>query len=254
MAITNALLIADVVHARHRQRKNAFRYRVFYLCFGLSQLSQMARMRLLSLDRFNLFGVHARDHAAETQGMEGWIRGLLTDWKIAHADGEIVLLTLPRVLGYVFNPVSFWFCLTKSGDLACVLSEVRNTFGERHCYLSYHEDGRPIDRDEWLESRKLFHVSPFIALDGYYRLRFAYGEESIGVWINHLDANGMVLSTSLTGKRHALSDGALLRCFFRYPLVTLKVIVLIHYQALKLISKGIPYTRKPAPPATEVSR
>jgi DUF1365 family protein len=158
------------------------------------------------------------------------------------------------VLGYVFNPVSFWFCLNRVGALVCVLSEVRNTFGERHCYLSFHDDGRAITPDEWLTSRKVFHVSPFMQVDGHYEFRFAYGEEKIGVWINHHDAQGLLLTTSLTGKRRPLTDAALLRCFFSYPMVTLKVIGLIHYQALRLIRKGIRYNRKPAPPVTEVSR
>jgi DUF1365 family protein len=254
MAITNGLLVADVAHARVRPTTNAFHYHVYYLCIPLMQRAALGGLRLLSQRGFNLFGLLARDHEVPPDGYEPWIRGLLREWNVNSADGEIVLLTLPRVLGYVFNPVSFWFCLNRAGALVCVLSEVRNTFGERHCYLSFHDDGRAITPDEWLTSRKVFHVSPFMQVDGHYEFRFAYGEEKIGVWINHHDAQGLLLTTSLTGKRRPLTDAALLRCFFSYPMVTLKVIGLIHYQALRLIRKGIRYNRKPAPPVTEVSR
>ncbi|MES2984646.1 MAG: DUF1365 domain-containing protein [Pseudomonadota bacterium] len=254
MGIAHGLLVADVVHTRHRPTRNHFHYHVYYFCLPLQQIAQLARLWLVSLERFNLFSFYARDHAATPATTESWVRDVLAEWKITHADGEMVLLTLPRVLGYVFNPVSFWFCCSKNGELACVLSEVRNTFGERHCYLSYHEDGRMIGADDWLESRKLFHVSPFLPVAGSYRFRFVYRDEKIGVWIDHHDADGLLLSTALTGKRRTLNDAALLWCFVRYPLVTFKVIGLIHYQALKLVLKGIRYRRKPAPPTTEVSR
>ena len=98
------------------------------------------------------------------------------------------------------------------------------------------------------------HVSPFIAVTGHYEFRIAYGAEAIGVWINHHDAEGLLLSTSVTGKRRALTTKSLLRCFLRYPLVTLRVIGLIHYQALRLFLKGVRYIRKPSPPLTEISR
>lgn len=254
MALSNGLIIADVAHARLRPQKNSFHYHVYYLCVPLAERIALKALRLLSLDGWNLFSLNARDHEVPIDGYEAWIRGVLTEYGVTHADGEIVLLTLPRVVGYVFNPVSFWFCLNAKGELACVLSEVRNTFGERHCYLSYHDNGRSIDADDWLTAQKIFHVSPFIPVEGHYAFRFAYGQEKIGVWINHHDADGLLLTTSLVGKRQPLTDARLLYCFFRYPLVTLKVIGLIHFQALKLIRKGIVYRRKPAPPLTEISR
>lgn len=254
MVVSNGLMVADVAHARLRPQKNNFHYHVYYLCVPLSHLAIIKKLRLLSVDAWNLFSLNARDHEVPKDGYEPWIRDVLAQYGVTQADGEIVLLTLPRVLGYVFNPVSFWFCLNTKGELACVLSEVRNTFGERHCYLSFHDDGRVIDKDDWLTAQKVFHVSPFMPVEGHYAFRFAYGEDKIGVWINHHDADGLLLTTSLVGKRQPLSDMALLKCFWRYPMVTLKVIGLIHFQALKLIRKGIVYHRKPAPPLTEISR
>lgn len=254
MALENGLLIAEVMHARHRPRSNAFRYGVYYLSFALSDLARLA-CGLLSLNRWNLFSFCERDHGAkDADSMEAWIRGTLAEWKIAEADGRIELVTLPRVLGYVFNPVSFWFCFDQENNLRAVLSEVCNTFREKHCYLSFNDDHRPITQDDWLRAEKVFHVSPFMDVSGHYLFRFAFREDRIGVWINHHDENGLMLSTSVTGKRYPLTSARLLWCFFRYPLVTFKVIGLIHYQALKLAVKGMRYRPKPLPPAAEVTR
>ena len=98
------------------------------------------------------------------------------------------------------------------------------------------------------------HVSPFVDVSGYYQFRFAYREDKIGVWIDHYDDEGLLITTSIAGKRTALNASGLLRAFFRYPLITVKVIVLIHYQALKLALKGVRYRRRPTPPSTEISR
>jgi uncharacterized protein len=254
MALENALLVADVTHARQRPKRNAFTYGVYYLCFALQDKSRLAN-GLLSLNSFNLFSFHERDHGARDGALlEPWIRGLLAEWNVPQADGRIVLLTLPRVLGHVFNPVSFWFCLDKQENLRAVLSEVCNTFGERHCYLCFHDDRRPIAGDDWLSAEKVFHVSPFIDVTGHYQFRFVYREDKIGVWIDYYDAEGLMLQTAVTGKRGPLTAASLLRCFFRYPLVTFKVIGLIHYQAARLVMKGMRYRPKPPPPVTEISR
>lgn len=253
MALDNAYMVADVAHARMHPKKNGFHYRVYYLCVALKDVPSLAKLRLFSLNRFNLFGFRDADYGHGTTP-EAWIRELLATWGVTTADGEVVLLTLPRVLGYAFNPVSFWFCLDKAGLLRAVLADVRNTFGERHGYLLFHDDQRPIGRDDWLKSEKIFHVSPFIEVTGHYEFRFIFGEEKIGVWINHHDAHGLLLTTSLVGKRQPLTSTSLFYAFFRYPLVTLKVIVLIHYQAIKLLLKGVRYRVKPPSPLLEISR
>ena len=253
MALRNALLTTQVMHARQRPKANRFNYRVYYFCLSPSNWPLLKKTGLVSLESFNLFSLRARDHG-RSKSPEDWIRQLLAEHNITAADGEIVLMTMPRILGYAFNPVSFWFCLDKHGRLRAVLADVSNTFGERHAYLLYHDDQRPIKRDDQLTSKKIFHVSPFIEVTGSYVFRFVYGPEAIGVWIDHYDNEGLLLVTSVTGKRRELNRAALLRCFFGYPLVTLKVILLIHYQALRLFFKGMRYHRKPAPPTMEVSR
>jgi DUF1365 family protein len=255
MAISNALLVADVFHARHIPKRHAFRYHVYYLCFPLSRMAELEATKTLGVNRPNLFSFREADHAqGRAVPAESWLRGLMQEWGVTQADGEIVLLTMPRVLGYVFNPVSFWFCLDKAGLLRAVYAEVNNTFGEQHGYWCFHDDQRPITPDDTLTTRKVFHVSPFFEVKGEYRFRFAYGEEKLGVWIDHDEDGQHVLSTALTGKRQPLTTRNLLYCFVRYPLVTLKVVTLIHYHALRLILKGIRYHVKPIPPIEEVSR
>lgn len=254
MALNHALMIADIVHARQRPKKHAFRYGVYYLCFDLEDLGRLP-CALLALNRWNLFSFYERDHGAgDGTSLDGWVRNVLYEWGLNEADGKIILLTLPRILGYVFNPVSFWFCLDKAGHLRAVLSEVCNTFRERHCYLSFHDDHRPISSDDWLRAEKVFHVSPFMDVKGYYLFRFAYRNEKIGVWIDHHNEEGLILQTSVVGQRHPLTSSNLLKCFLRYPLVTIKVISLIHFEAVRLFLKGVRYRPKPIPPVTEITR
>ncbi len=237
-----------------RPKRNRFNYTVYYLCFALEDMGKLG-CALLSLSRFNVFGFYERDHGSKGEmPLADWVRKVLSEWGMTQADGKIVLLTLPRVLGYVFNPISMFFCLDKAGELRAVISEVSNTFGDRHCYLSFHDDGRVISQDDVITSQKMMHVSPFVEVSGEYKFRFAYREDKIGVWIDHHDAEGLLITTSLVGKRRNLTSVQLLHCFFTYPLITLKVITLIHYQALKLFVKGVRYRRRPEPPKTEISR
>jgi DUF1365 family protein len=244
MAIEKALFIADVAHARIRPKRNAFHYGVYYLSIALSDLPALSKLPLLSRNGFNLFSFYDRDYGKrDGSSLHDWIKNILREANILEADGEVVLVTMPRIFGYAFNPVSFWFCLDKAGGLRAVLSEVSNTFGERHCYISSHDDHRAIGQDDVLHSQKIFYVSPFIEIRGHYQFRFAYKPDKIGAWIDYYDDDGLMLTTSMLGKRISLTSANLLRCFFRYPLVTLKVIGLIHYQAIHLWRKGIKYLR-----------
>ncbi len=253
MALKNGLLIADIFHGRVLPKRHKLHYRVYYLSFPLRALSSLPS-RVLSLNRFNLFSFYEKDYGIKNLRGEAHARAILSQFGITAADGDIVLVTMPRLLGYAFNPVSFWFCLDRSSKLRAVISEVNNTFGERHCYLSAHEDQRVIGPLDALTSQKLFHVSPFLKVEGNYVFRFAYEEQRIGAWIDYYVGEEKHLTTSISGTRYDLSDKNLLGCFFRYPLVTFKVITMIHFHALKLVLKGIRYHRKPSPPLEEISR
>jgi DUF1365 family protein len=252
------ILTTQVFHARTRPKRNAFRYSVCYLRIGLAELSRPTGCSLFSIDRFNLFSLHNKDYRPKDHrgplGVEEAVRRDLDEFGLSEADGDIDLITLPRILGYAFNPVSFFLCHDGHGQLRAVIAAVNNTFGEHHRYVCFHDDHRPIKADDWLEARKIFHVSPFLAVAGTYRFRFATTGGNLAVWINHHDAEGLLLSTSLIGRAEELTSKRLFSCFFRYPLMTLKVIALIHYQAVKLFLKGMRHYHKPAPPVTGVSR
>jgi hypothetical protein len=248
------LLDATVFHARTQPRANKFRYGAFYIVAPVDELSRPRRVGLFSVDRANVFGLRTRDYGDGVTSPAAWIRIVLSSWHLNEADGEVRLMTLPRMFGYAFNPVSFWLCHDKEGGLRAVLAEVRNTFGERHSYLCYHDDHRAIAADDVLTSRKVFHVSPFMKMEGAYRFRFSAGQERMAVAIDLVDGCETLLRTSVTGRVAQLTSARLLRAVLTNPLYPLKVIGLIHYQAVKLFLKGLRHFHKPEPPSVTISR
>jgi len=253
-AIAGGLSLATVFHKRLRPKANAFRYGVFYVCINLADIDRLRRP-LFSLDRFNLLSFHRKDHGPRTGGdLEAWIRGLLKDNGLETIDGDIVLHCHPRLLGYAFNPISLWFCHDRAGALRAVLCEVKNTFGERHLYLVAHADSRPIEPSDWLQARKVFHVSPFLPVEGFYRFRFRLDENGVRADIHYHDAEGPMLLTYVEGTRRNLTTASALGAVLRHPLMTLMVVGRIHYQAARLLLKKARFFRKPAPPAHDLTR
>jgi DUF1365 family protein len=244
---------AQVMHKRMGAKVNAFRYRVPYLALPSWAFGERRRMGLLSVDGFNLFSVRSRDYGH--QGVHGiqWVREILARRQVVEADGEIVLITMPRVLGLAFNPVSFWLCLDRAGVLRTVVAEVNNTFGERHFYVCRHADHRPIERQDRLIAEKVFHVSPFMPVAGHYAFTFCYDVGRFSVRIDLYDGDRLVLATSVSGRVQPLSGRRLVLAFLGNPLLMLKVLGLIHLQALRLWLKGVRAFRKPLPPREPVS-
>jgi len=227
------------MHKRLIPKVNQFTYGVYYLVLPISDIDNLSL-----LPPFLTF--KKKDHGARNgEDLKLWIYSILRENKIS-CDGEIMLVCMPRIFGYVFNPVSFWFCLDKQGKLKAVLSEVNNTFGETHSYLCFNSDKSEIKPDDIFDSEKLFHVSPFLSREGSYKFRFDYREDKIGIWIDYYNKQSeKTLLTTLAGKVTPLTKKNLVKHFFKYPLVTVKVISLIHYQAFKLFAKGIKYICKP---------
>jgi DUF1365 family protein len=248
------VFFGGVMHARLRPKRNAFRYRVFFLRFPLSAIGELENM-LFSVNRWNIFSFHFRDHGArDGSAPEPWIREQLARAGVYEADGEIYLQVYPCMLGYVFNPVSFWLCHDRAGALRAVLCEVNNTFGEHHSYLLAHPDRRPIEAGDALPARKVLHVTPFCEVEGGYAFQFRVDAQASHIRIDYDDAQGRLLLTSVWGRAVPFGLGGLARAFFLYPWMTLGVIARIHYQAVKLWLKGVPWIGKPAPPKQEVSR
>lgn len=251
----HSIVAATVVHRRLRPRAHGFRYRLAYLCLELDDLEGAAG-RWLKVDRPGLLVFRRSDHGAHDGGdLAAWLRRLLAEQGLGEAcDGTVTLMTLPRLFGHVFNPVSFWFCRDRANQLRAVLCEVNNTFGESHCYLVGHANGRPIAPDEWFDSRKLFHVSPFLPVAGSYRFRFRLEDGLAHVDVNYHDGEGLMLATSVGGRREPLTDRAILWRFLANPTMTLGVTARIHWQALNLWRKQARFYPKPVPPLESVSR
>lgn len=239
MPLRPRLFLGHVMHRRTRPAVNAFVYPVFYMQVPVNDLAA-AENRFFSLDRFNLLSLQRKDHGPrDGSPLQPWIQQKLREQGLP-SDGEIVLQCFPRVLGYVFNPVSFWFCHNRDGQLIAVLAEVSNTFGGRHSYLLHH-GGRPLPEGVELRAGKEFHVSPFCDVEGGYRFRFHLQRNCPVVRIDYDDAEGELLLTSISGRPKAWSEKALLGAFLRMPLLTAGVMLRIHWQALKLWLKGVPF-------------
>jgi DUF1365 family protein len=245
------------MHRRLRPATHQFSYRVFFLRLPLSQMSA-AHNRWLSLNRFNLLSIHTKDYGArDGTDVERWARALLHTNGVSAADGEIVLQTFPRLLGYVFNPISIYYCYDKASGLRAAICEVSNTFGEHHNYLVAHEDGRPIVASDWLVARKAFHVSPFCEVRGYYRFRFEQDAGRAFAQIDHFDGNtddDKLIVTTIHGTPQPLTSRSAVATFLKFPIMTIGVVARIHWQAWKLWKKSVPFFAKPEPPSLSTTR
>jgi len=248
----------QVRHRRLRPAVNAFAYPTYFLLLPMRTLRRdPAAAGPLAWNRRGALGFYDRDHGDGRGPAEGgalaWLDGLLAAEGIADANGEVWLHCYPRVFGFTFKPVSFWYCHRADGGLRAIVVEVNNTFGERHCYL--------LDQPAWgteLHADKCFHVSPFCRVEGGYRFRFMRtrhgAQEHTVARIDHDDAQGPLLRTSVSGQLEALTRTTVRRALWRYPAMTLGVVARIHWQALRLWCKRVDFFRKPAPPDSSVSR
>lgn len=254
-AHAEALLgFGTVRHTRLRPIRNAFSYGTYFLMLPMRSLQlhgpgRLARNRWAPLSFFD------RDHGDGREPAQGgalaWLDALLQSEGIHDADGEAWLHCYPRVLGFTFKPVSFWYCHRADGSLRTIVVEVNNTFGERHCYL--------LDQPHYgaeLRATKVFHVSPFCPVEGGYRFRFMLTADlqRTVARVDYDDALGPLLETSVSGKLEPLSPQSVRRALWRYPAMTLGVVGRIHWQALKLWFQRVPYFRKPLPPSTLTTR
>ncbi len=252
-AFAPKVCMGAVMHERTRPVLNRFTYPLATLRIPLSRLEGL-RVPLLGVDRPGVFSLRSRDHGARNGApLLPWIRDLLDRQGLVEADGEVVLQTMPRMFGFLFNPVSFWFCHDRQGGLRAVLAEVSNTFGEHHNYLVAHPDHRPITAGDELKACKVFHVSPFFPVRGEYRFRFSRQGGVVSTAIDYWEGGHCQLATRLSGREQPLTGRALLGWLARLPLMSFGVVLRIHWQALRLALRRVPFFRKPHPPTEELS-
>ena len=247
----SALYDGAVVHRRYRPRAHGLRYRLFQLLLDLDDLPALDRgLRLFGHNRFALLSHHDRDHGdGSGRPLRAQIERLLAGAGIDADGGPIRLLAMPRVLGHVFNPLSLYYCHQPGGELAAVVLEVNNTFGERHFYVAAAAGGAVRSA-----CAKAFFVSPFMSLDMTYDFRLAAPGDAAEVAILGREAGGApMIFARFAGRRRPLTDVVLLRAFLAHPLVTLKVVAAIHLEALKLVTEGLRLRPKPPPPPRSVT-
>jgi DUF1365 family protein len=239
----SALFVGSVMHRRLRPKVHRLRYRLFWMLLDLDELDAVSgRLRLFSRNRFNLFAFHDRDLGdGSATPLDVQLRQRLAAAGMPDAGARIAVLTLPRILGYAFNPISIYFCHDRDDALRAVVYEVHNTFGERHSYVL------PADGDGAVAhgTAKAFHVSPFLGMDMRYAFRVQPPGERVSVAIRGEDDAGPVIVAALGGERRPLTDGMLARLLAAYPLMTLKVTAGIHWHALRMLLRGFRVYRHP---------
>lgn len=230
--VRSALFEGDTWHARKTPVANDFRYRVYTWLIDLDEIDQLDRdLRLLSVNRRGVCSLRDEDHviAPNKRAALDW----LNDNGVDLTDGRIQLQTSPRVFGYTFNPISLWWCWDASDELRCVIAEVHNTYGGRHAYLLEPDQGGRV------ETTKEFYVSPFYEVNGKYTMRFSPPGHSFKVHIGYDQDDKRVFDATWSGTRRPTTDRSVAKMLLKYPLVTLKVMALIHLQGIKLWFRGL---------------
>lgn len=238
------LFLSKIFHKRFKPTENSFTYNGFYIHVPIDNIESI-KSRFFSVNKFNFFSFYNRDYGARDGGsLRNWSVGCLETAGINTVPDNIILQTTPRVLGFVFNPVNFWFCYSKS-KLIATIAEVNNTFGENHSYVVNHEN-----ENDSSSINKFFHVSPFLDVNGYYDFQFNIKNK---VKIDYYLEQDLYLITSVLGKEVDWSVKNFSYLIFKYPLYSTRILFLIHWQALKLYLKKVKFYSKPEKPVTKVT-
>jgi DUF1365 family protein len=243
----------EIRHTRLRPRHHAFRYRSFFLMLPMRSMHRNGSHGAggLAHNRRGAISFHDADHGDGRANALEWLLELLRKEGIDDVDGEVWLHCFPRVWGYTFKPVSFWYCHRADDSLRAVVAEVHNTFGERHCYL--------LDKPAWgqeVQAQKVFHVSPFCATEGRYRFRFMTTptRDRTVARVDYDDADGALLQTSVSGRLQPATAAALRSALWHHPALCFGIVARIHWQALRLWLRRVPFFSKPAPPEHPLTR
>jgi len=241
--IKNSIIYnGKVIHRRFKPKEHYFKYNVFSLLIDIDELEIIEnKIKIFSYNKFNIISFFEKDHGPrDGTSLKEWVIKNLNDIGIDNDRIQIKLFCYPRIFGYVFNPLSVFFIYDENSRLISILYEVKNTFGEQHTYIFKTDDEKVIVND----CTKKFHVSPFIEMECHYYFRVLKPSDKISVIIDQNDKDGKLLYASQDGKAKELNEKNLLLSFISHPLMTFKIIVAIHYEALKLWLKGIKVIKK----------
>ena len=241
--MTSSIYNGTVIHKRFKPKTHYFKYKVFSLLLDLSELEHLSKkIKFFSHNKFNLVSFYEKDHGnRDGSSLISWVKKNLEENNINIEKVKIKLLCYPRILGYVFNPLSVFYIYSENEKLISILYEVKNTFGEQHTYIF------KVDNDQNLYQHncsKKFHVSPFIEMNCKYFFKTQLPDEKISVIIDQHDNEGKILYASQDGKRSNFTSKELLKSYINHPLMTFKIILAIHFEAFKLWSKGIKFIKK----------
>jgi DUF1365 family protein len=235
-----SLYVGEVMHARLKPMGHRFSYRVMSLLIDLDRLAAADRQSpLFGVNRAALYSFREADHGdRDGSPLRTYVQRCASAHGIDLTGGRALLLCYPRLLGYTFNPLSVYFCYRAGGELALIIYEVRNTFGGIHPYVLPVQPDEISDAGVRQSQEKLFYVSPFIEMATRYHFRVLPPLKRVKLRILETDREGPLLAATFNGRRHALNTAQLLRAFFAFPLVTLKIVAAIHWEALRLWAKG----------------
>ena len=241
--MTSSIYNGTVIHKRFKPKEHFFKYSVFSFLIDLAELNHLnKKIKFFSYNKFNLLSFYEKDHGnRDGSSLITWVKKNLDDNNINSEDVNIKLLCYPRILGYVFNPLSVFYIYDIYGKLICILYEVKNTFGEQHTYIFKVEGDKNLYQHN---CSKKFHVSPFIEMNCKYFFRLLKPGEKISVIIDQYQADEKILYASQDGERVDFNSKELIKSYIKHPLMTFKIISAIHFEAFKLWIKGIKYVRK----------
>ena len=242
-SLDNCIYDGEVFHSRKKTKSHSFKYRVFYLNLNIMEIkNKFKNIPILSINKFNLFSFYYKDYGPkDTPDLVKWILKLLKNNNFKSKVKDIFLLTHPRILGYVFNPLSIYTCTDLNNKIIAQIYEVHNTFGQRHFYLIKNS----FDQNNHSKKvKKCFHVSPFFDLSGHYNFKSYLKDDSISIMIDYKSKNNVFLA-SFKGIKKELNNKTLIKYLLRKPFMTLKVILGIHFEALFLFFKGIKFFKCP---------
>ena len=243
MINNSCIYIGSVIHKRFKPKKHFFKYNVFCLFLDLDEINELdQKILFFSYNKFNILSFFDKDHGyRDGSSIKNWLIHVLQKKNISTINIKIKILCYPRIFGYVFNPLSIFFIYDADSNPVAILYEVKNTFGEQHTYVFKID----IKNKQILNNcKKKFYVSPFMDLESKYFFKVLIPNERLSVIIDQRDKEGKLLFASQDGERVKLSSKNLLKSYLKHPLMTLKIISAIHYEALKLWMKGIKLVKK----------